>query len=294
MNESELRERMHEWAARVPPPGPDPARIAGRGARRAARTIVAGIAAVALIAAGVFAAARTIQPDRPARLVTPPTTTGACDGPGLHLAQVYGTVNRIAGRYPTNVRNLIRWLYERSGPDEPRPTYGQWHQRDGDDAITVCVYEGLFDVPKGPPGGTPPPRTALSIFVPDREQPRLDSVGPGPFDWAYTPAPPGCHEGEPGCDELGLCKWETEAALPCGNGVEQGRAYRYRLWGHCGIRQAWFDGRLWQTDPPVDAPSDMVEGTMTLIAADEARFQVPGLDPITFRAQPPPTPALCD
>ncbi len=39
--------------------------------------------------------------------------------------------------------------------------------------------------------------------------------------------------------------------VPCGPGAGVGIAYPYRLYTHCGVRWAYFDGRWWEATPPV-------------------------------------------
>jgi hypothetical protein len=64
---------------------------------------------------------------------------------------------------------------------------------------------------------------------------------------------------------------------------EVGVAYEYHLYIHCGVRAALFGGRWWLAiqpgplnPPPVAGPTAIVTGyltgSMTLLAADHARF----------------------
>lgn len=70
-------------------------------------------------------------------------------------------------------------------------------------------------------------------------------------------------------------------SLPCAAGVEVGVSYPYELYTHCGIRDAYFDGRLWVAKPVLsdgsdnppegwDNPDDV--GTMRLVSPDAATF----------------------
>ena len=68
---------------------------------------------------------------------------------------------------------------------------------------------------------------------------------------------------------------------PQGPGVEIGTAYLYRLYVHCGIRDARFDGRLWMANPmlsdgsgnpPLDWTPDDSVGVMELVNDDLAVF----------------------
>ncbi|MFE2427814.1 hypothetical protein ACFXJ5_13810 [Streptomyces sp. NPDC059373] len=74
-----------------------------------------------------------------------------------------------------------------------------------------------------------------------------------------------------------------------------GTSYRFDLPVHCGIRYAEFGGRSWQTDQDVKVPTPtpdpttgittatpMLPGYMTLVTATTARFEMPGLIPVTF------------
>ena len=69
--------------------------------------------------------------------------------------------------------------------------------------------------------------------------------------------------------------------LPCGPGVETGKAYSFTLYTHCGIHRAYFDGRHWIIDPvfsndninpPPGWGNPIDEGTMELAADDLARY----------------------
>ncbi|WP_280669098.1 MULTISPECIES: hypothetical protein [unclassified Kitasatospora] len=64
-------------------------------------------------------------------------------------------------------------------------------------------------------------------------------------------------------------------------------AYPYYLNIHCGIRFADFSGRWWEADTPAPAPTAAgayteAYGTMTLIAANHARFQGDGVPTVDF------------
>jgi signal transduction histidine kinase len=47
--------------------------------------------------------------------------------------------------------------------------------------------------------------------------------------------------------------------IPCREGAEVGKEYPYRLYTHCGIRDAWFDGRMWIADPVLDEATTSVD-----------------------------------
>jgi hypothetical protein len=87
------------------------------------------------------------------------------------------------------------------------------------------------------------------------------------------------------------------AAPPCGAGAGVGVSYPYDLYTHCGVRYAYFDGRLWVLEPPAGPPrsGDPYEhGLMRLIAENIAEFRSPDL---MFRFAPPPVdymPESCD
>lgn len=74
-----------------------------------------------------------------------------------------------------------------------------------------------------------------------------------------------------------------------------GIAYPFDLLTHCDIRYAHFDGRWWQTDHTVPEPKPKPDpesgitsyngytaGFMTLVSADTARFDDPGVVTVTF------------
>ena len=68
---------------------------------------------------------------------------------------------------------------------------------------------------------------------------------------------------------------------PRGPGVEPGKGYPYSLYVHCGVRDAYFDGRQWMADPmqsdgsgnpPPGWTSDDSRGIMVLVTDDLAVF----------------------
>ena len=71
--------------------------------------------------------------------------------------------------------------------------------------------------------------------------------------------------------------------LPCADGVEINESHAYSLYTHCGVRWAYFDGRYWEANPPLDDdngnpppnwgnPYD--NGTMALVSEDLARYTI--------------------
>ena len=69
--------------------------------------------------------------------------------------------------------------------------------------------------------------------------------------------------------------------LPCGPGVELGKAYSFTIYTHCGVRRAYFDGRDWiiepelsdgNGNPPPGWRSPVDTGTMALVAENLARY----------------------
>jgi len=72
-------------------------------------------------------------------------------------------------------------------------------------------------------------------------------------------------------------------SLPAGTGPDKpaiGAAYPYQLYVHCGVKYAKFGGRWWVAHRgtiaaarPARARRQLRLGTMTLVAADRARFQ---------------------
>ena len=85
------------------------------------------------------------------------------------------------------------------------------------------------------------------------------------------------------------------AELPCTAGVEPGQPYRYTLYTHCGIRWAYFDGRWWEADPPLDDGSGnppngwgnpLDEGVIGLANENTARFTSQAELTAQFKALP--------
>lgn len=78
-----------------------------------------------------------------------------------------------------------------------------------------------------------------------------------------------------------VCGSDVEAP-PCAAGVEVGRAYPFQLATHCGITNAYFDGRRWIAKPPLTNGSGspppswdnpIAQGTMTLVSRRVAVFR---------------------
>ena len=67
---------------------------------------------------------------------------------------------------------------------------------------------------------------------------------------------------------------------PRGPGAEIGKWYPYTLYVHCGVRDAYFDGRRWMADPmlgnnnpPPGWTADDSRGVMELVREDLAVFK---------------------
>lgn len=69
---------------------------------------------------------------------------------------------------------------------------------------------------------------------------------------------------------------------PCVAGAEVGVRYPYRLYTHCGVLGAYFDGRWWRARPPLSDGSGnppegwgnpFEDGTLTLLEGDVAEFE---------------------
>ena len=108
-----------------------------------------------------------------------------------------------------------------------------------------------------------------------------------------TPAPPNATEA--------LCFPGAKRRV-CTGPVVVGRGYRYELYTHCGIRDAYFGGRWWLAAPPLDDGSanpprgwgnPTQEGRMRLTAPRRAEFRAGRL---VARFRPAPRlyrPRLC-
>jgi hypothetical protein len=78
-----------------------------------------------------------------------------------------------------------------------------------------------------------------------------------------------------------VCSMKVHA-LPCRRGMRVGARYRLDLGTHCGIRDAWFDGRLWLAKPQLSDGSDnpprgwgnpWQRGTIRLVTRTRAVFR---------------------
>lgn len=93
-----------------------------------------------------------------------------------------------------------------------------------------------------------------------------------------------------------LCS-PRNAEPPCGPGALLGVAYEYELRTHCGIADAFFDGRWWLADPPLDDGSHnpparwgnpTQRGSMRLLfERDRAEFRAEEDLVARFRLAPP-------
>jgi hypothetical protein len=70
--------------------------------------------------------------------------------------------------------------------------------------------------------------------------------------------------------------------LPCKRGMRRGARYHLDLRTHCGIRDEWFDGRLWVAKPQLSDGSDnpprgwgnpWQRGTISLVTRTRAVFR---------------------
>lgn len=95
--------------------------------------------------------------------------------------------------------------------------------------------------------------------------------------------------------------WPDIREVPCGPGAIAGLWYPYRVSTHCGLEQAFFDGRWWVTasragglnaPPGWTDPSQL--GRMRLLGASEAQFMAPGgLEATFIPADPGFEPPVC-
>lgn len=85
-----------------------------------------------------------------------------------------------------------------------------------------------------------------------------------------------------------VCGPDVETT-PCGEGVEEGVAYRYELLTHCGVEWAYLDGRYWIAAPRIKPPPDwspIESGTVTLLDEQQARFESDSGGKALFRPAP--------
>ena len=70
---------------------------------------------------------------------------------------------------------------------------------------------------------------------------------------------------------------QPRAEAPCGPGLGARQGVLLRLWTHCGVGAAIFDGRLWMARPEdrhsVGVGANVTEGTMRLLARNRAEFR---------------------
>ena len=103
-------------------------------------------------------------------------------------------------------------------------------------------------------------------------------------------------------DELGgpdgragrVCGPDVETR-PCAAGVTVGKAYPFQLLTHCGVKDAYFDGRRWIAKPPLTNGSGspppnwdyaITQGTMTLVSRRVAEFRADSGETARFVAAP--------
>jgi hypothetical protein len=77
----------------------------------------------------------------------------------------------------------------------------------------------------------------------------------------------------------------TSQARACAGPVAVGARYRVTIETHCGVRGAYFGGRLWRAAPPLSDGSDnpprgwgnpLQVGVMRRVSARHAEFRAPG------------------
>ncbi|GAA1311983.1 hypothetical protein [Pseudonocardia xinjiangensis] len=110
--------------------------------------------------------------------------------------------------------------------------------------LTACTVQGSDVAPTPPPEG----RIASATIVP--VEPSVQEI-PG--------QPPDVHYGTVDDAQIGV-------------------TYEYHLYVHCGLRYARFANRWWAANPPVDETfsgnsMNYLDGAMTLVSADAARFE---------------------
>lgn len=94
-----------------------------------------------------------------------------CTGPGAQYANRNGRVDRVAASYRSTNRDMVRYQESRSGKQGPGVASYSVRNRPPDEGVSLCYYDGVFDLYKGPPpptSGSPPAYslpTRLSLLV---------------------------------------------------------------------------------------------------------------------------------
>ena len=107
-----------------------------------------------------------------------------CSQEGVALASAYGRVDKVVAAYHSRASEMASYQENRHGPTGPRAT-SQLRQRPAGEEVTLCYFDGEFELTHGPPAATTAPvaptagrqRDRLSIVVFSDGTAVLDAVG---------------------------------------------------------------------------------------------------------------------
>lgn len=96
----------------------------------------------------------------------------------LRNVEGYGRVDAISGAFEVTIGEFVRWSETRHGPGGPRGAPPRWVDRDPQEHVVVCYFDGSFSGFPRPRGETiPPPYDRLIIVATGPSGHVLDAAG---------------------------------------------------------------------------------------------------------------------
>jgi hypothetical protein len=71
----------------------------------------------------------------------------------MKFAEAYGNVATISGAFESTVGGMADYQEDRFGADGPKAVSQPISSRPRDERVTLCYYDGTFNLAKGPPPG---------------------------------------------------------------------------------------------------------------------------------------------